>query len=1650
MRFCVRVCHGILLLCVLCSMASAELSKDQKAQITKTSTERLRQNLLSSGAPEEEVEAMDRPALIEAVAQQKGTVVQLRRDGSSEVELKRLELEMEMKKLEMEERKQRMALEAEERQREREAEERRREKEADLEAEKARFAHQYRMRQLELAGSGSEMIMRCGQDEENEEGVSGAVGTTRWENSLAAKTKRYGDILRHVLPRMPADISDIPQYFENVEHLYDMYEVPDELRAKLIIPHLSDRAKSLISRLSLAELEDYDKLKKFLLGEFKLSATEYKARFDKATKRNDETHVLFTARLKNALKYYVESREVITFGGLCDLLVADKLKSCLSLSALNYVLSLEGSQTYDASEIARLADLFCNTHVEPAGYYNRQPNSHRNKQGPGSPKGRGYPRFAPQRNFGRTGELVSNSTSRGGYRGLQRFPANNGNSGGPPRCWRCGEVGHLSKSCPQARESKPPARYANSNNARVQCAVVDEYNVSLGAGQTSTTVPVVNSQCNKVELNAVDGSSEILSLEWEFGEYPAVVCCADQGTHQTKITHPTTDLKISQLKFVDVLVDGQKYTALSDSGCQIPILNVGVITISEHRVLGSVNLRGVVGEAVNVPLVSVMVKLAGDAQFDRVMEPLQLTCAVAELNADGYDVILPQDIIVELQELPSVGVMKVPVNCVIHEAGIDNGDNDAEKVACDDVSDVRDDTNDMCCIDDVKSTNDVSKTQLLINEQMNDSSLTGCWKQAEAGKGGFVIYQGVLYHNDKMYDQAVCQLCVPINRRNEVMKLAHDSVFSCHLAEKKTRERIRLSFYWPNMKRDVLSYVQSCQSCQLRARPLTTDRVPITPITRAELPFQVLYMDCIGKLEPMSAQGHKYCLCVIDSCTRWPTVYALKSLSAKAVCDSLLELFTHIGVPNQIVSDCGTNFTSQLTQSMLKYLGCTPVFNTPNHPEASGMIERFNQTFKNMLFHVVKQHGRQWHRFVPFLTWALREVSNSTTNVSPYALVYGRVPRGPLAVLKESWTGENDVSMNLTKPVAEYLDDLRQKLSSVTKIAADHARSAQTDYAGRYNRRARDKHFAEGDLVVVLAPPNAGKMCPRWCGPATVVKVKSPYSYLVDMGDGQVRHLHANKMRRFVARAHGCGVISAHDTDFGRVRYPNTDESDRERTDHSDPIRSSSLTDKQCSMSDYNVKTVCDKLHCEASVLMDKLSHLSLSQQNDVLTVLDEFAVCFSEQPGLYTGIEHCIDTTPEFKPKRMRAYRVPDIFKPQVEQQIRELLDMGLIKPSNSPMASPIVCVAKKNGGVRLAVDYRYLNSFTIADAYPMTTVNEILRKMGSANLISLYDAKSGYWQCPIAEKDQWKTAFITHDGLYEWTRMAFGLRNSGATYVRMTKDILRPLNSFADSYVDDMAVGSGYWSEHMRHVRRFLSTIRDAGLTLSFEKCEFAKPEVKLVGHIVGSGSRRADPQRTECLERIPRPTTKRELRKYLGAMSFYREYIAQFAEIVKPLTDLTSKKMPNVLVWGEAQERAFCTLKERLSDAQVLRIPLLGVPFVLHTDASQTCVGASLGQIDASGVENPLAFISQKLTPTQISWAVIEKEAYAIVWALEKFRDLVLGYPITVYSDHNPLQYIKDSATKSAKLLRWSLALAEFDLEVKYTAGRTNTFADMLSRL
>jgi len=233
------------------------------------------------------------------------------------------------------------------------------------------------------------------------------------------------------------------------------------------------------------------------------------------------------------------------------------------------------------------------------------------------------------------------------------------------------------------------------------------------------------------------------------------------------------------------------------------------------------------------------------------------------------------------------------------------------------------------------------------------------------------------------------------------------------------------------------------------------------------------------------------------------------------------------------------------------------------------------------------------------------------------------------------------------------------------------------------------------------------------------------------MGDGNVRHVHANKMRKFVARIQGFGVVADTDVDFGRMLTPLSD-------------------------------ACADDLPSKR-VDAEKIKHLSTRQCEHLLQLLDEFAVCFVNKPGLCDVVEHHIVTTPQFVPKLMRPYRVPELLKLEVDCQINELLELGLIQPSNSPMASPIVCVAKKQGGVRIACDFRYVNSFTIGNAFPMPTVNETLHKIGAAKFISTFDAKSHshtLTRSAAAETSHGLSRYLA-TGKFPWQKRIVGLRH-------------------------------------------------------------------------------------------------------------------------------------------------------------------------------------------------------------------------------------------------------------------------------------------------
>jgi hypothetical protein len=344
-------------------------------------------------------------------------------------------------------------------------------------------------------------------------------------------------------------------------------------------------------------------------------------------------------------------------------------------------------------------------------------------------------------------------------------------------------------------------------------------------------------------------------------------------------------------------------------------------------------------------------------------------------------------------------------------------------------------------------------------------------------------------------------------------------------------------------------------------------------------------------------------------------------------------------------------------------------------------------------------------------------------------------------------------------------------------------------------------------------------------------------------------------------------------------------------------------------------------------------------------------------------------------------------------------------------------------------------------------------VHKIGQANYISKFDARSGYWQTKIEPSQTWINSFICDEGQFAWTRTPFGLKAAGHTFVKAMRQVIEPVRDFTANYVDDSAVYSDDWNLHLYHLERFLTEIKKSGFTLNIGKCIFAQHEIKFVGCIVGSGRHRADPDKISIIKNMKRPETKKEIRQMLGFFAHFSAYIPSYASIAKCLTDLTSKRCPNRVNWSHKHENAFVTLKQSLSDAATVPLYVIDYnsSFNISVDASGHAVAGILSQTDALKMEKPIAFTSQKLTESQAkAWSTIEKEAYAVIHALNKFRDWIFLSKISIYSDHNPLQFLTEAAPKSSKLTRWALALQEFDLTFHYRPGKLNFPADFLSRL
>ena len=463
---------------------------------------------------------------------------------------------------------------------------------------------------------------------------------------------------------------------------------------------------------------------------------------------------------------------------------------------------------------------------------------------------------------------------------------------------------------------------------------------------------------------------------------------------------------------------------------------------------------------------------------------------------------------------------------------------------------------------------------------------------------------------------------------------------------------------------------------------------------------------------------------------------------------------------------------------------------------------------------------------------------------------------------------------------------------------------------------------------------------------------------------------------------------------------------------------------------------------------------MRLVQKHDQVFSRDQYDV------GCCDKVAHRIqtqDNVPINQPYR----RIPPRDLQEVRDLLQRLLDQGIIKRSSSPYASPVVLVRKKDGSLRLCVDYRRLNAKTVRDSFPLPRIEESLEALRGAQYFSSLDLAHGYHQVVMDQESVDKTAFRVPFGLFEFTRMPFGLVNAPGTFQRVMEMCLGDLNlSELLIYLDDILVYSSSFEEHLQRLDKVFARIGEFGLKLKGKKCQLLRDQVSYLGHVVNSQGISVDSDKIEKIENWPVPQNAEELRSFLGLAGYYRRFVGNFSRLAAPLHALVPpaqvkgrpKRNNPKFVWGTEAQGAFDELKRALTQTPVLAYPDFSRAFVLEIDASLKGLGACLAQEDLAGKRHPIAYASRGLRGAEANYpdySSFKLELLALKWAVvDKFRDYLLGVPFTILTDNNPLAHL-GTAKLGASEMRWVAQLAPFNFDVKFRSGRSNRCADALSR-
>ena len=562
----------------------------------------------------------------------------------------------------------------------------------------------------------------------------------------------------------------------------------------------------------------------------------------------------------------------------------------------------------------------------------------------------------------------------------------------------------------------------------------------------------------------------------------------------------------------------------------------------------------------------------------------------------------------------------------------------------------------------------------------------------------------------------------------------------------------------------------------------------------------------------------------------------------------------------------------------------------------------------------------------------------------------------------------------------------------------------------------------------MLLPVPGKPLEARYFGPYVVEKKLSDLNYVIKTPDRrrQNRLCHVNMLKPYIDR-NGTNIVHS-------VNLISTDPTQSEND----------FCEK------FDAPSVTTKLE-NSQILQDldsKLEHLPASEKEQLKQLLCEYKHLFPDIPTRTDKIYHDVDVGDSLAVKQ-HPYRLNPIKQKYLHDEVQYLLKHDFIEPSKSNWSSPCILVPKPDGTYRMCTDYRKVNNATKTDTFPIPRIDNCIDRIGNAKYITKIDLLKGFYQVPLTERAKELSAFVTPDGLFQYKVMPFGMKNAPATFQRLINNVISGIDG-CEAYIDDVLIYSDTWEEHLAILRTFFERLSSAMLTVNLAKSEFGCARVNYLGHIVGQGQVKPIDAKISAISSFPKPENKKQLMRFLGMSGYYRKFCPNFSSISEPLTQLLRKNVK--FVWSNGCDKAFEELKAILESAPVLAAPNFDSQFKLAVDASDVAAGGVLLQESQDGVDHPVCYFSRKFNKNQRNYSTIEKECLALILALQHFEIYVTAssQPIIVFTDHNPLKFIHKMKDKNQRLLRWSLTLQGYNLDIRHIKGKDNLIADCLSRI